>query len=51
VHCDHIQVVTACTLCKLSTPMLLREKPPIPFVIKAKKVDAEGADSDRFKHI
>ena len=32
-------------------PPTMRENPPIPFVTKPKKVEAEGADSDKVESI
>ena len=51
-HCDHIQVVNNCTMSKFPKPILptmCENPPPIPFVTKLKKLEAEGADSDKHK--
>jgi hypothetical protein len=52
-HCDHIQVVTACTMSKFLKHILptMREKPPISFMTKLKKLEAEGAYSDKVESI
>ena len=52
-HCDHIQVVTACTMSKFNKnmPPTMRENPPIPFVTKIKKLETEGAESEKVESI